>query len=190
MIPSVYTIDRSHIQRSFIGTQDMTAPAKEAWEEAGNYYQGFELLVKHLMEQDSLARAGATLPGYADLGYLISGSCEPAQNDDEAIRYMQTKMNGTRNVALFTQWTPTSQYARLVLFRIQSLGNGKYSDNRFSMITSLHYTAKWKWQTDFSGWIPAYETYTVIASSVKVTNGRLLFTQAGIPPNSIPTNIT
>lgn len=189
MTANIFKIDRGHVQRSFFGTMTPGLPSSEHWEEGGHYYQGVELSADRVEEQDGLARKNSVLPGTASLGYLVTGSGEPAQNDDTALDFYTRMMNGTRMMAVLTQW-PFSTTARLWLFRVVNLGGGKWQDNRVSIATSLQYAnGRLKGKTEISGYVDAYETYTVIPSSVTIKNNKLLFTSVIPLPDSTASNI-
>lgn len=168
MTKNVYRIDRTRLQRSFVGTHTLANPTAESWQECGHYYRGVEISVDEIYEKDDLGREAATIDGYDDLGYLVTGSGEPAQNTAEAINFYQNVFRGTRNFAVLIG-------NKLWLFRLVRNGQ-KWIDNRISIKSAVHYSGFLKGKFDLSGYVQSWEMITVDPASVKIQSGRLTWT--------------
>jgi hypothetical protein len=168
MRKSVFAIDKSSIQRSFFGTHDRSNPSNEHWYEAGHYYKGVELAIDEVFETDGAGREAATIDGYEPLGYLVTGSGEPAQNDDVAINFYRTIMRGTRNFAVLTG-------SKLLMLRLVNQGGTKWQDNRISVATAIKYSGHFKGSFAITGHVDDFELIAVDPASVKIKSGRLIF---------------
>lgn len=177
MVKNVFKIDRTRCQRIFFGTHDEREPAKEAWYECGHLYAGLDILIKPIVEQDGRGRKAPSIVGYQPLGCMVTGTAEPAQNDDEALGFYRIVMNGTRNAAFLMG-------KRIVVLRLNNIAGNVWQDNRISVETSLHYNAKLKGQTEFSGYVEDYEVYMVDPKTVAIAGGKLQFKILGIDPRT------
>jgi len=162
MAKSISNIDRSRLQRFFLGTHDMTNPKAEMWYEIGHFYEGVSLRPIRLSEKDGLGRENPD-----NMGFEMDGSAQPAQNTIEEYRMMNSLMNGTRNVAVLVG-------KRLQLYRIVEVKPGDFSDNRIAIVTSGIYDDHVdKAETKFSGWIPFYER--LLVEDFQLVNNKLAY---------------
>lgn len=153
-------IDRSRLQRFFVGTHTLDAPQPELWYEMGHFIQGFDFKTKRVSEKNGILRERTY-----GLGFTIEGSCEPAQNKISDYTFYNQKMNETRNVAMLCNDD------ELILFRLVRGITGFYDDNRISMLTSGGYgSLMQKAYTEFSGWIKYYEKMKVKDFSLSGTS--------------------
>ena len=155
---------------------DNAAGQTEAWREMGHFAQGVDNKIKRVSQKDGRANFTGE-----KLGWLVSGTYEPSQNEPKDYDFYEQYMNGKLGVAMLTG-------DQLWLFRIRPLGANKFEDNRISLLTYPAYGKTYRnGAGEFSGFIRNYEFYTVKDFSV-TTRGQMFFTIVAkhIPNDGVP----
>jgi hypothetical protein len=139
---------KSRLARFFAGTFE--SPEREHWYEMGHFSQGVEMKLDRVKQLNGRKQ-------FVDdeLGWLVSGTYEPGQNEIEDYRFYKTMMSGVRNVAMLMG-------NQLWLFRVRRLGPKTIEDNRISLLTDPMYgDVRRKGHGEFGGWIRNYEQIRV-----------------------------
>jgi hypothetical protein len=154
-------IELVRLDRVFIGTHSAKSTMREQWHEAGHWYDGFQFLIDRLTDVDgSLAHSDG-------LGFRITGNGQPAQNTFVDLDFIDSVMNGKRNVALLVG-------QKLFLFRLIKVPGYRWLDNRLSIKSNITYDShRIQGQTEFSRWRKCYERHLV--KNVRIQGGRLMY---------------